>query len=86
MKIGTVESLKVTCIDYSGPASGDSTYVYTQHQASSIWIITHNLHKYVSVSVVDTGKSEIEGDVQYIDENTIQISFSAPFSGQAFCN
>ena len=86
MRIGTIETDKIKCVSYSGPSSADSTYVYSQEKASDCWKVVHGLNKYVSVSIVDTGKTEIEGDVQYVDENTVMITFSAPFSGWCYCN
>lgn len=61
-------------------------YVHTQSLASASWTINHNLGRSVSVTVVDTANNEIEGDVQYINQNTVVVSFSAAFSGSAYCN
>ena len=66
--------------------SGDKTFIYTQSVASDTWIITHNLGKYPSVSVVDTAKTGVYGNIDYINANELTITFSAPFSGQAFMN
>lgn len=66
--------------------SVDKTFRYTQSSASSVWNITHNLNKYPSVSVVDTANTVVYGDVNYINANELIITFSAPFSGQAFMN
>lgn len=67
-------------------AGGDKTYVFTQATASNIWEITHNLYKYPSVSVVDTGGNVVIGDVEYTSLNTLVIKFTAPFSGTAYLN
>lgn len=65
---------------------GDKTYVFTQATASDTWEIKHNLYKYPSVSIVDTGDNIVYGDVEYIDINTCVCHFSAPFSGKAYLN
>lgn len=65
---------------------GDKTYVFTQATASDAWEINHNLYKYPSVSIVDTGDNIVYGDVQYIDINNCVCHFSAPFSGKAYLN
>ena len=65
---------------------GDKTYVFTQATASDTWEIKHNLYKYPSVSIVDSGDNIVYGDVQYIDINTCVCHFSAPFSGKAYLN
>ena len=66
--------------------SGDKTYVYEQSRPSDIWIVNHKLHKYPSVSIVDTAKTKIVGDVVYMDEDTVRINFNAPVSGYAYFN
>ena len=65
---------------------GDKTYVFTQATASDTWEIKHNLYKYPSVSIVDSGDNLVYGDVQYIDINTCVCRFSVPFSGKAYLN
>ena len=65
---------------------GDKTYVFTQATASDTWEIKHNLYKYPSVSIADSGDNIVYGDVQYIDINTCVCHFSAPFSGKAYLN
>jgi hypothetical protein len=36
------------------------------------------------VSVVDSALTEVEGGVEFIDIDTVELTFSAPFSGAAF--
>ena len=64
----------------------DKHYTHNQAVASSEWIITHNLNKYPSIEVVDSGGSMVIGDVTYNNTNQITIKFSAAFSGKAFLN
>lgn len=64
----------------------DQTYTHTQSVASATWTITHNLNKRPSVTVVDSGGTVVIGDVQYIDDNTIIITFIGAFSGAAYLN
>ena len=63
-----------------------TTYTHEQAVASDTWTITHNLGKYPSVTVVDSGGTVVIGDVQYIDVNTIVITFVGVFSGAAYLN
>lgn len=65
---------------------GRGTYIHRQYEAASVWRIEHNLHCYPSVTVVDSADSKVTGDVDYIDENTLTVSFAAPFSGSAYLN
>lgn len=65
---------------------GDKNYVHVQSVASAVWHVTHNLQKYPSVSIVDSAGSIVIGEVSYIDESSLEISFCAPFSGSAYLN
>ena len=65
---------------------GGETYIYTQYGSSDFWIIEHNLKKFPSVSVVDSGGTQVYGDVNYISENKLTIQFKLPFSGKAYLN
>lgn len=63
-----------------------TTYVHTQIAASAVWSIAHGLGTYPSVTVIDSGESVVIGDVQYIDNNNLIITFSAAFGGKAYLN
>ena len=65
---------------------GDKNFVFNQNVASNLWEISHNLNKFPSVSVVDSGNNIVIGEVVYIDENNLQVVFTAPFSGKAYLN
>lgn len=64
----------------------DKNFVFSQNVASSLWEINHNLNKFPSVTVVDSGNNIVIGEVIYINENNLQISFTSPFSGSAYLN
>ena len=61
-----------------------SKYVHNQVSAATSWSITHNLRFYPNVSIVDSALSHVMGEVTYIDENSLTVSFSSAFSGKAF--
>lgn len=65
---------------------GDKTYVYYQNVQSDAWEIQHNLDKYPSITVVDSANNIVVGDIRYVDTNNVVVTFTAPFSGKAFCN
>lgn len=65
-----------------GPPGGN--YSFSQPTPSATWTITHNLGFNPSVSVVDSANSTVEGQVTYINTNSLSVSFSAAFSGSAF--
>lgn len=64
----------------------DQTYMHRQTSASNTWTIEHGLGKHPSVTVVDSAGSVVMGEVQYISDNTIVISFRGTFSGTAYLN
>ncbi len=64
----------------------DANFIFTQGIPSATWNITHNLNKFPSVTVVDSSKQIVIGDVIYINTNSLVITFSAPFSGEAYLN
>ena len=67
-------------------AGGDLHYVYTRALPNAIWYIVHNLGKYPSVTVVNNNNVVLYGDIEYIDINTLRITFSGGFSGKAYLN
>lgn len=69
-----------------GTIVADKTFLFTQGTASKVWVITHDLNKYPSVTVMDSGGSIIVGDVVYDSVNQITVSFSAEFAGTATLN
>ena len=70
-----------------GPSSvSQGTFVFTQDNVADTWVIVHNLNKYPSATVVDSGLNVNIGDITYDSKNQITIRFSAPFSGKAFLN
>ena len=80
------EDYLVSLLEYDISESADKNYVHNQNVASAVWTVNHNLDKYASVSVVDSGYTAVNGLVEYINTNSLTITFSAPFSGKAFIN
>lgn len=64
----------------------DLTYVYKQLSPAASWTITHNLGKYPSVSVADSAGNTVIGEVNYVNENSLVVTFSAQFAGVAYLN
>lgn len=61
-------------------------FVFEQPTDLAQWNIKHMLKKFPSVTVVNTAGAEHVGDVNYLNENELIITFSIPFSGKAFLN
>lgn len=68
-------------------ASEDKNFVFEQGVPSATWTIQHNLGKFPSATVVDTGDTSVLGSqIEYIDNNNLTITFGAAFAGKAFLN
>ena len=64
----------------------DKNFVHDQGMPSLVWTIQHNLNKFPSACAVDTAKSMVVGQIDYIDLNNLTITFNASFSGEAYLN
>ena len=69
-----------------GDNAGDKTFIFTQTVPSTEWTVQHDLEKFPSITVVDTGKTVVIGDYTYVDNNNVILSFSAAFAGKAYFN
>lgn len=65
---------------------GDKTYRHIQSVPSDTWEVTHGLNKYPSITIQDSAGTIVIGDVTYNDKNTITLTFSGAFSGEAHFN
>ena len=63
---------------------GLASYHYIQSVVIPVWTILHNLNKFPTIIAIDESGSEIVGDVQFIDLNSVSITFNPPTSGQAY--
>tara|TARA_R110000803_G_scaffold68255_2_gene130057 strand:- start:337 stop:1035 length:699 start_codon:yes stop_codon:yes gene_type:complete len=62
------------------------TFEYTQVSPATTWNITHNLGRFPSITVIDTGDTVVTGEYTYIDNNNVTLNFSAGFAGKAYLN
>jgi hypothetical protein len=72
-------------IEENGTFTQD-TFIYQQATASSVWIISHGLKNFPSVTVIDSSGNKVFGDISYTDNNTLTLTFSAAFTGTAYLN
>ena len=74
-------------IDIKGlKGGGDKNYVHVQNTPSATWTASHNLGKKPAVVVVDSADEVVYGEIEYIDDNTITLTFVGAFSGKAYFN
>jgi hypothetical protein len=72
--------------DGSGLTGVMKPYVHTQNAAASVWVINHNLGRWPSVTTTDTLGRPVFGDVQYVSNNQVTVTFSVALSGTAYLN
>lgn len=59
------------------------SYMHLQSVASAVWTVVHGLRRRPAVFVEDSAGTDVEGEINHVDENTVVLTFSAPFSGVA---
>jgi hypothetical protein len=85
---GTVAQVTITgtppaqVLNFVLPVGG--IYTHVQSVPSTTWTIVHNLGYYPSVTVVDSADSAVIGDVSYVSDNELTVSFSVAFGGKAY--
>ena len=81
-----VPSNVCTILDLADIIARAGTFSKCFEIASASWVITHNLGRYPSVTVVDDNNKVVVGDVKYNSTNIITITFQSAFTGCAFLN
>ena len=64
----------------------DANYVHDQGVAAAEWVVTHNLNKFCSVTVVDTANTVVIGEIEYNSANQATLTFQSAFAGKAYFN
>jgi hypothetical protein len=66
----------------SGAAA--SNFTHSQATPSAVWEIVHGMGAYPGgITVIDSSGRLVEGDITYLDANTIRLDFTTAFSGTA---
>lgn len=63
-----------------------TSYVFVQPTPAIVWTINHNLDGFPSVTLVDNSGNVILAQVQYVNDDTIIVTFSQPVAGKAYLN
>jgi hypothetical protein len=92
VEVPTIEVVSVGQQGPSGPLGpvgprgvpGGGVYTFEQNIPSAVWVIVHGFGTILPVTVLDSSGQTVEGDVEYPDENTAIVTFSAPFAGIAY--
>lgn len=64
----------------------DKQFVFEQAVSSNVWIVQHNLNKKPSITVVDEYDRVIGCQREYLDENTVVLTFNCAFKGKVYLN
>lgn len=67
-------------------AGVQTTFTFTQSVPAANWTINHNLGRFPSIEVVDSSGNVVEGNIDYVNANTITASFTGGFAGLAYLN
>jgi hypothetical protein len=68
------------------PDAAHATYTHSQSSPSSTWTIVHNLNCRPAVTIVDSAGNVQIGEVLYVSDNAITVSFVSAFGGYAYLN
>lgn len=75
----------VTALEQGPPGAGDKHYEQQFTNSASV-TVNHNLGKKPSVEIIDSAGDKVIGDVNYVSDNQLLISLSAPTGGVIICN
>jgi len=89
---GTLVEDKYYAMSFSPKGQTDKHHVYDdngsnkQFLAGQSYTVTHNLNKFPSVTTVDSAGSHLIGNVQHINNNSFNVTFTATFYGKVYSN
>ena len=66
--------------------SKDKHYRHVQGLSANVWNIAHGLNKFPAVVVKDSAGTIVIGEIDYVDNNNLTLTFSGAFSGEAYLN
>ena len=64
----------------------NATYIHTEGSASTEWLVTHNLNRSPSVTVIISVGEVVIGNVEYNSSNQLTIYLAGANSGKAYLN
>jgi hypothetical protein len=65
--------------------NSDKNYTATFSPTDNL-VVKHDLNKYPAVDVINSAGDEVIGSVNYLNLNSLVVSFSASFGGRITCN
>lgn len=61
-------------------------YHHVQTDSAKVWRVEHGLGKYPNVRIIDSNRMLCYGDVQYLNDSVLTITFGAAEKGDAYCD
>lgn len=62
----------------------NTSFVYTQSVAATMWDITHGMNMIPNVTTEDPAGNDIVGIIDIVDNNRLKIYFNQPVAGKAY--
>lgn len=93
LTIGTVTTATTASASITGIAPNQvlnlvyptsTRHTHTQGAAATVWTINHALGGYPSVTIVDSAKTVVFGEVNYVSTTQVVVNFTSAFSGYAY--
>jgi len=93
LTIGTVTTATTASASITGVAPNQvlnlvyptsTRHVHTQGAVATTWTINHALGGYPSVTIVDSAKTVVFGEVNYVSTTQVVVNFTSAFSGFAY--
>jgi hypothetical protein len=60
------------------------SFTFEQQTNANVWTVTHNLGYRPAVFTKDYGGTNMEGDIQHLNANSLTITFNLPEAGYAY--
>lgn len=70
----------------TGGTGGDLTFSWSPPSAQAVWVVSHPLNKFPSVTVVDSTGRLVMPEITYLNTSLVEITFAYATSGTAYLN
>ena len=64
--------------------NNNSSFEFVQQTAATVWTITHNMGLKPNVKLEDLVGNDIQGAIDFIDNNTVRVTFNQAVAGKAY--
>jgi len=80
-QVGQVLSKTINGVEWE-----NRTFTFNQTVSTAVWVISHDIGMFPSVSVIDSVGNFVIGDVSYTDDRSLTLTFKSAFKGKAYLN